>query len=683
MTSIKVPQPVILCIALLLSLSAVFNAQLLTGFNHLTGDRVDGLIQTSILEHWFNVLRGQAAWDTTNYFYPHRGTLAYNDGYLLYGLAYSGWRALGVDPFLSAELVNLLLRILGFAAAYQFACSVLHVSRGWATLGAALFTLSVSTYQQSAHAQVLSVALGPAVALLAARTLRALETSQSRAALGWGAAAAILASAWLLTAFYMAWLLAFYVLLLALAALATRPEMRKCSAAILRREWPAILAIALIGVVTAAPFLALYLPKARESGMHEFAALRPYLLDPRDTLRIGPGNLLFGWSDSLLTEGRAATSAERIVGWPPAFLACFLAAAWSWRRSPATWPAILAIGAVYALTLNFHGISGWWIVYHLIPGAKAIRVVARAWIMLTGPMLCIVLLWLRNLYGTRPLAAVVLSALLMAEQVSTGPNVALLDRAGELRHLDAVLPPPARCRAFAVVSARTDDPESDATLQTASANANAMLIAEVAGLPTINGLSTFNPPDWNAADPSRPDYIARLTSYTRAHGLDGVCGLDLRTGHWYGDLGRYRPFHLVAIGGLLSMRADEAGGELLGTGWSSPQPWGRWAGHRATLRFLPQGGRGAVRLTAWSVVFPSPPARTQRVAVMVNGQTAAIWTMSTIPAAYQALLPPDASGGAFEVTLVNLDADCSHDADCAVDSSTPSLGLIAVQLDWP
>ena len=329
----------------------------------------------------------------------------------------------------------------------------------------------------------------------------------------------------------------------------------------------------------------------------------------------------------------------------------------------------------YALTLNIGGRSGWWAVYHLVPGAKAIRVVARDLDRpVPGPMLCVVLLWLHRVGGGRPVLAGALAALLVAEQLSGGPHVASLDRVAELRHLQAALPPLAGCRAFAVLSARADDPESDKVLQTNSANANAMLIAEVAGLPTVNGISTFNPPDWDAADPSSPSYVSRIAAYVRAHGLESVCGLDLRTGQWYAGLENYRPVHLAPTGGLLSLQGDGAGAELLDTGWSQPLPWGRWSGSRGTLRFLVQDDPGAVRLTAWAVVFPVPPARTQRVAVLANGKLVATWVVSGMPTAYEAVLP--ATSGPFEITFVNRDLDGTSNGD-------PGFGLMAVQLDKP
>ena len=60
-----------------------------------------------------------------------------------------------------------------------------------------------------------------------------------------------------------------------------------------------------------------------------------------------------------------------------------------------------------------------------------------------------------------------------------------------------------------------------------------MLIAEVLGLPTINGFSTFNPPDWAFAAPRDADYRARVRTYVEAHNLQAeICGLDLAQKRW-------------------------------------------------------------------------------------------------------------------------------------------------------
>jgi hypothetical protein len=52
-------------------------------------------------------------------------------------------------------------------------------------------------------------------------------------------------------------------------------------------------------------------------------------------------------------------------------------------------------------------------------------------------------------------------------------------------------------------------------------------------LPTVNGFSTFLPPDWTFQSIDQPDYISRVGQYLRAHDLrEGICGLDIARGIW-------------------------------------------------------------------------------------------------------------------------------------------------------
>jgi len=60
----------------------------------------------------------------------------------------------------------------------------------------------------------------------------------------------------------------------------------------------------------------------------------------------------------------------------------------------------------------------------------------------------------------------------------------------------------------------------------------AMLIAAVLHLPTVNGISTFNPPGWPASLPGQPEYAAEIRAWAAAHGLGGLCGLDLQRMEW-------------------------------------------------------------------------------------------------------------------------------------------------------
>ena len=59
-----------------------------------------------------------------------------------------------------------------------------------------------------------------------------------------------------------------------------------------------------------------------------------------------------------------------------------------------------------------------------------------------------------------------------------------------------------------------------------------MLLAELIRLPTVDGFSTFTPPDWSFNNPERPGYLERVRAYAVAHRLAGLCGLDLAALRW-------------------------------------------------------------------------------------------------------------------------------------------------------
>ena len=120
-------------------------------------------------------------------------------------------------------------------------------------------------------------------------------------------------------------------------------------------------------------------------------------------------------------------------------------------------------------------------------------------------------------------------ALLVGENLSA-ETPARLSRSVQLAALSGVPAPPAGCASFYVVAARRNEPlfinaEKNARYPH---NVDAMFLAELWRVPTINGFSTFNPPDWKFADPLAADYDARVMEYAQRHKLSGLCRLDVR-----------------------------------------------------------------------------------------------------------------------------------------------------------
>ena len=537
---------VLVAFAGVLTVAFFFRYQIVNGFTVLSGNRYDQVIELAILEHWFNTLRGLAHWSETNYFYPFTRTIGYNDGYFLYGLIYSAFRAVNLDPYLSGDLVSVVVRFVGFVGFYLAVRRLLGLRPGWSTLSAIVFTLSNNAFVQAHHAQLLGVGFAPAMAVLLGGFVESLRAGRRCAVVLWGAAAACLYSAWLMTGFYMAWYFALFSVAmgLAYAGLAGRAGLR-AGWHVVRQQIAPLAAVLLVLVLTALPFLSVYLAKAKETGMHPYRGVVVNTLSLPDLMHIGEGNLLFGRIATAVNHAiRPAMPAwsERMTGFPPILLVFFAAGLVLVLRNPRALGTArvtmlramaLATLATWALAFNIDGHSLWWFVYELVPGGKAARVVSRYQIFIAGPVIGIAVAYLAA-SASRIVTPVLLvvCALLVAEEVNSAPTVAL-DRMHEVARLGAVPPPHADCNAFFVSRARPEPLLDDAGWDGFySHNVDAMIIAETIHLPTINGASTFQPPHWNLVNPDSPDYFDRVGRFAAANHVTQLCGLDLTSMRW-------------------------------------------------------------------------------------------------------------------------------------------------------
>jgi hypothetical protein len=448
---------------LAVSLTIVCRSLLATRFGRVWGDRFDGDLEVSILEHWHNVLAGHAGWAETLYFYPHARTLGYNDGYLLFGVVHALFRSLGIDAFSSGALVDVVFRAGGFGSFLLFARAVLHVRLAYALLGAMLFVIGHALFEHAWHEQLLSVALAPLLGYLMVRALQAASRERRSACFGFGAAAALLFGAWLLTAFYMAWFFGFYAAVTSLVAVLLAPRAAYRQVLLpAARCWPVVLGLAAVLALALLPFLYVYLPKAAETGMHPWTETLSYIPRPNDLVNVGRSNRLFGLLfDWFCARCSPPESYELMAGIPPILFCLFLCAVvWSLVQQGTDVLAramALAVLAVWAMIVRHGDWTLWRAVYALVPGARAIRVVARFQIFLTFPICALTVLYLDSL-GTRTPRTILalLIALLVLEEL--GPSVPGKSPAEELRRI-AVPPPPPECRAFYV----TAEPDQDAS----------------------------------------------------------------------------------------------------------------------------------------------------------------------------------------------------------------------------
>jgi hypothetical protein len=108
----------------------------------------------------------------------------------------------------------------------------------------------------------------------------------------------------------------------------------------------------------------------------------------------------------------------------------------------------------------------------------------------------------------------------------------LLNRSQAIEEIARIPKAPANCRAFFVSAAPLEDELGFDPGHFLRPNMDGMLLAELHGLPTVNGTSTFLPPGWQLLNPDDVSYRSFILDYAKSHGLQNVCGLNLRTREW-------------------------------------------------------------------------------------------------------------------------------------------------------
>lgn len=497
----------------------------------------------SILEHWNNVFHLFSHWSRPIYFFPDKHALAYNDGYLIYGAIFTLFRVAGIDPFLSGELVNATVRGIGFFAFYAAGQRILRLEWRWSLFAAGLFTICNNAYIHAVHQQLLSVSFAPALAVLLHQAHGALLEGRRRALLIFGGTFLFAYAAWLLTSFYMAWYFGLFTAVFTLAwiTLAGHQRRGRLIQALWRHRAPLLL-LALAGGLFLLPFLKLYLPKAEQTGGHSFEVTQEFIPSPLDAIDVGEGNALYGALDFALREyfyPGGSHFTERTTGFPPLLLILLVLSILSVLRGRPNSRETVTLRAL-ALTslvtwffmMRIGSFTAYGLIFDWIPGATAIRVVSRYQIFLGAPIVALAIFYLARHSGRLPALLVGgICVLLIGEEINTAP-VMRINRPAELARLHDLPAAPAECRAFYVTKIRPGFDNDSIIGRIYRPSVDAMLVAEIRRLPTVNGYASFIPPDYDLLEVDRRNYLERVRRYAEQNHIQGLCGIDMSTMTW-------------------------------------------------------------------------------------------------------------------------------------------------------
>jgi hypothetical protein len=191
------------------------------------------------------------------------------------------------------------------------------------------------------------------------------------------------------------------------------------------------------------------------------------------------------------------------------------------------------------LIINVFGKSLWLYVYNYFPGGKALGVISVSLIFLAFPIYIVVVYYISTTIK-RKLILLPIITLLVIGEINSPPLK--LDRGKEIEMNFTVSPPPIICNSFYVTG--WDNQETNPGYwewfnNQYAHNVSAMLLSQKLHIPTLNGMASFIPKDYDlvgpngtAFSPNSAEYKTRISKYIKDRNLDKVCLLDLNSKIW-------------------------------------------------------------------------------------------------------------------------------------------------------
>jgi hypothetical protein len=514
---------------LLLAFGPVFAS----GFALVPGDLGDARLIHYLLEHGYRwLIRDPNHLDLWSpaFFYPLTNVAAYSDLLLSAVPFYGCWRLLGVAPDTSFQLCLLTLVTLNFASMYLFLTRCLRLSAAPSALGAFLFAFSSPRLIHIVHLQ-LHIHFYSVLSLYALYRLFEGRTSAGAwPSVRWSFLFWLGIVGQLYGSFYLGWFLGLGLVVCAFWAMLL-PAGRACIFSAVRRHG---LVFALGGLVAALPLAWMarhYLDAAAAavSGMYPYKMVGTWL--PHPGLWLSRGHECWLSPERALAALGAPPhelwpTGEQALGIGPLTTVLVVLGLVREWRSPVVRVLLLAsLTLVVVFTVFWFpdepdgpGKSLYAWVFPYLPASGAIRVPARIVLLLLIPaavgLSCALQRW--------PRPAVALGVLLVCALEQARP-IPAYDKYQNRQRIAAVVErvPPGTAVFF--VSRRVHEHP----WMYCQTHLDAMWAQMVTGVPTINGYSGRDPPDYgylmlNELELGEPatDLEKSLDHWVRLHGLE-------------------------------------------------------------------------------------------------------------------------------------------------------------------
>jgi hypothetical protein len=469
----------------------MFYPTLLSGFERVVGSPGDPRLLTYLLEHTFRWVAGMpghaSLWDPP-FFFPMENVFAFSDALLGIAPLYWLWRLVGIEADSAYQACQISTTTLTYISAFVLFRRGFGRAAVAAAAGALLFAFGAPRIVQVLHVALLAHFYTP-VAILA--LLRVFQSDRREP--GWTVVLVVCVVLQLYSGFYLAWLLGF-ALLIALGLGVVRPADRAAIRRALARNGSVLLVCALLAGMLLIPLVRHYVEAARVVGFRDWATeVAPRVPVPQSWIYVGPQSLAYFW---LMNTGffRPALAPEGSLG--IGFVATGVAVAglvWG-RRDRAV--ALVGLTAAVLIVLATSWPPGWslWRLVHAgVPGAAALREVARVGLLVLLALSLGFATAVERLRQRSARAAILAIGIPILEQLQYVPSFSKRETVQRAIAIAARVPP--RCPSF-YYAAIAPDSVRPLPYRPWKYHLHAMDAQLRAGVPTVNGYSGWAPPRW-------------------------------------------------------------------------------------------------------------------------------------------------------------------------------------------
>lgn len=515
-------------LAMLFAVAANFRG-LALGLN--LGDLGDARWTTTIFEHWFQAFTGGTMFFQANFFHPEEGALGFSDAFFPQALIYSLFRLLGLGIIESWNLANVVFCFLlaaGLAYLAELIFSKALIKFAFIFLGAT----SLPLVNQLNHVQTFGYA---AAVWIVGLLLHVYKFDVNRTS--WHLPIAVLLLPVLaLSAWYGFYLLA---ILVALTLLMTVIFNRQVLVKSLRKFWQATLQTRKLywlasGVGTlllSVIFVQIYSGSFGLS--RSFELYLKYAPRIRNWIDVSEGTGLWASVYSNFGLYQQEASVERAQGFSPFFMLIFVLFALFGFRKYRTIRVLSAttIATWLLVTVLPGGFAPYWLIWEFLPGGTSVRCAFRiniyVFMVALGIVLFVIERWQLKASRRNLLVGLAIAVLAVDQFRVPEANWSSSEYLPErLRVAEASLPS-SGCDSFVLGESSSEDPNQTRGVKALHLEVDAIVLASLTGVPTINGYSGTTPIGYPTGLPFDPTVVEKRILWAKGLGVSEVCQVHL------------------------------------------------------------------------------------------------------------------------------------------------------------